>query len=498
MKYLRRIKNSISQINNPSGLIFLVVFVFLVLALPCFAQETYLPYPAIIHVHSDISGGAYPLRKLASLAREQGIKILIPSDSFLKRWEYGLPVLSNIFRVSLEEHSVVKYGVKRYLGDLKRVRNEFPDMLIPEAVEVAPFYWWKGSFFEKDLSLNDWNRHLLVVGLESLQDYAHLPIAGNRYLLPQLKDIPVLFIPLLLIISGAIVFSKRRPKKFLAVTLSLSGILFLFNLWPFSTSLYDPYHGQKDFSPHQDLINYVDKKGGLVFWAHPEVTESISWGKIINIGFYTPSYPESLIQTSDYTGFGISALNSDFGLALPGGDWDRALISYCQGLRNNPVWAIAEADYRQGNLSDVLQNVLFLREFTLNSVYEALRQGRLYFRSHPQSNMDISLSDFYVGDSQGMASENPAFMGGQIQIKGKPRLRIKGNHLINPLEVLRVDIIRNGQVIKKFEFTGPGVFDLDFQDDSLDKGRKSYYRLNFFADTRLVLVTNPIFINYVP
>ena len=496
MKYLRRIKNSISQINNPSGLIFLVVIIFLILALPCFAQQEYLPYPAIIHIHSDISGGAYPLRKIVSLARDQGIKILVFSDSFLERWEYGLPILSNIFKVSLERNSVVKYGVKRYLGDLNRIKDEFPDVLIPQAVEVAPFYWWGGNFFEKNISLNDWNRHLLVIGLAKLQDYTHLPVAGNRYFLPQLKDFPLLIIPVSLIILSIFTFRKKQ-KKFLGITLSLLGILFLFNFWPFSASLYNPYHGQKNFLPHQDLINYVNKKDGLVFWAHPETVQSASCGKFVNIGFYTPSYPEALIQTSGYTGFGVGALNADSSLVIPGRDWDRALISYCQGSRNQPVWAIAEADYRGGSLTDTLQNILFLPGFTLDSVYEALRRGRLYLRKYLGSNMDISLSDFHIEDSVKMAVENSAFIGEQLQIKNKPRLRIKGSYVINPSQDLRIDIIRNGQIIKKFEFTEGKVFDLDFQDDSLGQGNRGYYRLNFFVDANLVLVTNPIFVNCI-
>jgi hypothetical protein len=496
MKYLRRIKNFISQINNPSSLIFLVA-IFLILVLPCFAQETYLPYPAIIHLHSDISGGAYPLRKLVGLAQDQGIKIIVASDSFLKRWEYGLPILSNIFKVSVEENSVIKYGVKRYLGDLLRIQGEFPNMLILQAVEAAPFYWWEGNFFTKNLSLNDWNRHLLVIGLPKPQDYTHLPVVSNRYFLPQLKDVPLLLIPLLLIILGIFTFKRNWPNKFFAITLSLFGILFLFNLWPFSASLYDPYHGQKNFLPHQDLINYVHQKGGLVFWAHSEITQSVSWGKFISAGFYTPSYPEALMQTCGYTGFGVSALNADSGLIMPGGQWDRALISYCRGSRNQPVWAIAEADYREGILTNALQDVIFLRELTVGSVYEALRRGRFYLRSHSGSDPNISLSDFHIEDSLKLAVENSAFMGEQIQVRGKPRLRIKGSYLINPTQIFRIDIIRNGQVIKKFEFSEGRVFDLDFRDDSLGQVSRSYYRLNFFADAKLVLVTNPIFINCI-
>src|SRR3989338_470456 len=292
-----------------------LLIIFLILPSLCLAQEESsppafikargLPYPGIIHIHSDISEeGVYPLRRLVGLAQDKGIKILVFSDSFLHRWEYGLPALSNIFKVSREERSVVKYGIKSYLKDLKKIKDEFPDMLIFEGVEVAPFYWWSGSPLKKNLSLNDWSKHLLVIGLKSYSDYAHLPVVGNRYFLPRLKDVFPLLIPLLLVISGVFLFKKQKPRKTLGFTLNMLGILFLLNLFPFSASRYNPYHGPKNLLPYQDLINYVHKKGGLVFWAHPVMPEEEFSRKFLTINFYTRAYPEALMLTSGYTGFG--------------------------------------------------------------------------------------------------------------------------------------------------------------------------------------------------
>jgi hypothetical protein len=490
----------------------LLTILFLIFSSPSLAQEKHLSYPGIIHVHSRVSKGAYPLRSLVSLAQDKGIKILVLSDSFLRRWEYGLPIFSNILKVSIEEESVVKYGIKRYLGDFKRIKDEFPDTVILAGVEVAPFYWWSGNPFRKTLTLNDWDRHLLVTGLKQPQDYAHLPVVCNRYLLPRLKDIPFLLIPVALIISGIFILKKRRDKKFLGLTLNIAGILFLLNLFPFSASRYNPYQGHKGFLPYQDLIDYVHKKGGLIFWAHPEVTQETCLFRLLNICFSTPRYPESLILTSGYTGFGVNmSPGTNHNLILAGGEWDNVLRSYCEGKRSKPVWAIGEADYHGPGQIDSVRNIFLLSDLKPESVYEALRNGRLYVCYYAKDNIDISLSDFYIQDSQG-SSQDSAFIADKIKINGKPRLRIKGSYKINPPEDLKLEIIRNGEIIKEFEFTplekthtiredsltgfsNEEVFDLEFQDGSLEAyNRKSYYRLNFFAGGKIILVTNPIFV----
>lgn len=483
---------------------YLLPILFLILFSICFAQEEYLPrsslesqiafkegrglpYPGIIHIHSSVSEGIYPLRKIVSLAKDRGIKILIFSDSFLRRWEYGLPIFSNIFKVALEERSVAKYGIKRYLADFKKLKKEFSEMLILEGVEVAPFYWWSGSLFKKNLTLNDWNRHLLVTGLKNYQDYRYLPVVGNRYFLPQLKDIPLLLICLSLVLWGSFFLKKR--KKFLGWTLNIAGILCLLNFFPFSSSRYSPYFGQKEFSPHQDLINYVHKKRGLVFWAHPEVTELVSSGRFATINFYTPSYTESLILTSGYTGFGVNLLpGTSHDVILAGNKWDEVLMSYCQGKRSQPVWVIGEADYRGTGSIDAIQNIFFLPKFKPDVLYEALRKGRFYARYYS----NLSLDDFYIIDE---SQDKIAFMGEELETRGKPKLCIKGSYNIGSSEDLRIELIRNGKIIKEFTFNNEGIFDLEFLDDSQAVSlAKSYYRLNFFVGGKIVLVTNPIFV----
>ena len=116
-------------------------------------------------------------------------------------------------------------------------------------------------------------------------------------------------------------------------------------------------------------------------------------------------------------------------------------------------------------------------------------------RYYSENNIDISLIDFYIGDSKNEATGGAAFIGNEIEIKGKPRLRIKGSCIINSPGNLRLEIIRGGQILKSFEFGNDKAFDLEFQDDSLQAyNKKSYYRLIFFAGDKIILITNPVFI----
>jgi hypothetical protein len=451
---------------------------FLLLPSLCYSDSSagFTPYPGIIHIHSNISSAeAYSLRRSVELAREKGIKIIIFTDSLLRRWEYGLPVFSNIFKVSMEEGSVFKYGIKRYLRDLENLRKEFPDMLILEGAEVTPHYWWQGNFFKKKLIMNDWNKQFLAIGLNKYSDYRYLPVSANRYFFPRLKDFPILLISLFFIFPG-LAFLKRKSRV-LGISLIIAGILLLLNFFPFSASRYSPYSSQKKYSAHQVLINYVNKHGGVTFWSLPQVTDSVSLGKFAGVNFYTPSYTEALMLTSDYAGFGVSLLSgNNNSLILAGGKWDKVLIGYCEGKRAQPVWLIGESDYRGNGDIGAMQNVFLLKEFNYASIYDSLRKGRLYVRSFLKNKTEVSLSDFYVEVS---------------------RIHIKGNYKIKAEQSLRIELIRNGEVIKEFNPGEGGVFDLEFQDAKLRaSAEKCYYRLNIYADNSIILASNPIFFNF--
>ena len=128
----------------------------------------------------------------------------------------------------------------------------------------------------------------------------------------------------------------------------LAGIIFTANNFPFGSPLYDQYHGDMgdmgDMGslPYQNLINYVGKKGGMVFWAHPDVEAKQD---VNGIDLHTRPYPEELLKTSTYTGFAVLVEGMKFTGRI-GGGWDEVLKEYINGQRKKPVWAIGELDYQ--------------------------------------------------------------------------------------------------------------------------------------------------------
>ena len=227
---------------------------------------------------------------------------------------------------------------------------------------------------------------------------------------------------------------------------------FLVNNFPFQTPLYDQYHGEQGMEPYQYLIDYANEKNALTFWAHPEVEKAmeISKTKIIS-----SPYEKDLLNTIDYTGIAIFSEGMRR-VGPPGGIWDQILIEYCSGKRRKPVWAIGEVDYRgHGFRIDETQTVFLLEKKTKEEILKALGTGKMY--AAMGSANELGLNSFVV---ENVDSGKLAFMGDEITITGRPRIRIvvTADFSDESSEYkernFNIDLIRNGTVIKTFEADG--------------------------------------------
>jgi len=63
---------------------------------------------------------------------------------------------------------------------------------------------------------------------------------------------------------------------------------------------YDQYRGDLGALPYQDFIDYVNGRGGLVFWAHPEAEYTLEAN---GVKFETKKHADALTETKNYTGF---------------------------------------------------------------------------------------------------------------------------------------------------------------------------------------------------
>ena len=133
----------------------------------------------MIQIATTVSDGKYTIEQVVSIAKSYGYKVVVITDRDLMRWEYGLWPLAKIIKKTKEDKSITGYGLERYLNELSRVEKQNPGMVILAGAESAPYYHWRGSLLENNLTLENWHKHLLAIGLENPDDYINLPIIGN-------------------------------------------------------------------------------------------------------------------------------------------------------------------------------------------------------------------------------------------------------------------------------------------------------------------------------
>jgi len=336
---------------------------------------------------------------------------------------------------------------------------------------------------------------LIIVGLENPKDYKELPILHNglstKYIL---SSIPAwyffLFIPLVLAIY--MIRGKKLIRKSGIVILVFTLLLLVTN-HPFRSSPYDQYHGFQGISPYQLLIDYVNSRGGMVFWNHPETLSGS--GKIGSISKSTAPYPEVLTQSKNYTGF--AALYGDrITITESGNIWDQVLMEYCQGKRGNPAWGISSADFhREGAAGAKLgryPTIFLVKDRTKKEILNAMRKGRMYAYCGNVELPRLVLENFSIYDS---ADSAKVTMGEEIYLKDYPRINIristaeeeKGN-------TLTVRLIRYGKLLETF--TGEIPLTINFQDEFFEPGKRLYYRLDVIDKKERRLVSNPIFVKF--
>jgi len=457
----------------------------------------YMQVPGLIDVRTDFSDGAHTLEYLIKLAKKRGIDVLFINDHDRKVLEYGIRPFQNILRKRVEEPSINKKGPENYLDMIKSASKKYPDLILIPGAESAPFYYWRGSYFKKNLTVCDWERHLLIVGLEEPKDYKELPILHNGYSTKYiLSSISVgFFLFLVLLILGLYMIRWKGIIRYSGITISVLALLLLINNHPFTSSPYNPYQGYQEISPYQLLIDYVNSRGGMVFWNHPETKSGKE--KLGPIFRDTPPYPQVLKESTNYAGF-AALYGQDITIIEPGNVWDEVLIEYCSGQRENPVWGISSADFhKEGEAGEKLGNFptfFLVKSKTKKDILDALKKGRMYAYQGDVDSPKLILEDFSISDSK---SSQKGVMGEKIFSKGYASINIRisttdseeGNSVF-------VRLIRSGNLLDTFSAETPLI--INFEDDFFEAGKKIYYRLDAVDKKGRKLVSNPIFVEFQP
>jgi hypothetical protein len=366
-------------------------------------------------------------------------------------------------------------------------------------VEVLPHYYWTGSPLALDMSVHETQKNLLVFGLEAAALHA-LPVTGNKIggfgwssvldLLPLVLLVPGVYLLTLkrraLRKVGRVVVVVKQRRWLAGSVLCGVAVLALVRGWPFAVDPYPPYH-DLGLAPHQDLIDYVDRMGGVTVWSFPEARDAgEQWMGPVKVSWYTPPYPDDLMRTARYTAFG-AVYEDTTRIDRPGDSWDRLLGQFAAGDRSRPAWGVGESGFHgftAGKTLGKVRTVFLVEERTERAVLDALKRGRLY-AVEQEAGAELMLTEFSVraggsaavsGDLLRAPEATPVEVTIAVETTGAATRDV------------RVTLVRNGAVVRAW--TGPPPFRTVHRE--IFDGSPTFYRLDVRGPGRLL--SNPIFV----
>lgn len=461
------------------------------------------PLRGAVHVHTTFSTGDLSLADIVAEARRERLDAVLLTDNLLLRFEYGLFPFRSVLKKVVEKPSVRRAGLQRYLEAVAAAQAAAPDVVLVPGVEVVPYYYWTGSLLGGDLTLWDAQKNLLVLGLPRPDDYARIPAigggpgaaAGATGLLTAAVGLGVMGggVALLRARRARTVrlahFTLRVEKRYRlpgAVAVGLGGLVVLEAL---ATPELHPYRGDLGIAPYQRVIDYAESRGGAVLWSYPEARDfgRFEAGRLGTVTVRTQPYPEALLQSVRYTGFG-GVYEDTVTFTDPGREWDQLLGEYARGARARPAWAIGEVGYhgRDKRLGGAL-TVFLAAERSPAAILAALRAGRVY-AVRPLAGYHLVLEEFALGQEGGTTW---APMGAELEARGAAsllvRLRLAASDGREMPFALR--LVRDGRVLATREVRTP--FAETLRVDPPAPGTRAVFRVEVTAPHRLL--SNPIF-----
>jgi hypothetical protein len=311
----------------------------------------------VMHVHSDFSTGPHSLAELAATAGEYGLDALFLTDNHALSFQYGLPGLRNTFWLRRQLPSVLKNGPEKFYraAALENLRQR--EVLVVPGLEILPRCTWEGSLTGGDLTHWNMQRNLMALGTLPARTVKRIPVsagwlprrdtlvAGLSWLGPGL---------LFLVLAGAVWMPIRAARRHRASAWKMGGRLLMraglpvlvfwagFEWWAGSRPQADIYGDRFSLEAEQRVIDYLAATGAFIYWAHPEAVDRHTF-RFFKV--QTDPYPEILVRTRDYHGFG-ALYPQKTELYEAGSEWDRVLLEYLQGIRSRPAWAVGEMLYR--------------------------------------------------------------------------------------------------------------------------------------------------------
>jgi len=456
---------------------------------PSFAL--YLQLDTIADVKTNFSDGCASIKDIGNQSERLGIDAVIFGDYARNSIEFGVKPFERIFKNTTEGPSVLDRGASGFISEINDNDRQTKKTLLIPGVETAPFYYWSGSNFDKNLTAHNWDKHLLVVGMGTASEYEQLPLPNSNLSLNYTKTLLnqfILFGFLCMMSMGAV---YKGYARVITVPIMVLFILLTINNHPFRSTPFDAYNGEQGVKPYQNLINYANSKGALVFWNHMENSSGIRQYGSANLSTFP--YPNDLLKTKNYTGFQVVG-DAPIQQAEAGQQWDKVLMEYLRGQRNQPVWGYGGNDYlcedQNGDKLGSVRTIVLVREKNRDALLNAMRKGRMYAVRQADDNR-LSLDEFVVEDQK---TGQQATFGQELNSTDFPAVKIKLRSIKGGNKTAQIQIIRNGVLAKEETVSLP--YELTWRDVNNPKEKKAYYRVKASVNSMDHLISNPIFVKF--
>ena len=218
-------------------------------------------------------------------------------------------------------------------------------------------------------------------------------------------------------------------------------------------------------APWQKWVDFIADHGGMVFAVHVESGED-SWMGPVHIE--NPPPIRNLYELKRLTGFSVLPEAWHQKAGGPGGLWDATLLEYQAGLREQPLWAMGDADYHGPDMSLARGTTLFyLKEFTEDEVYRCLRQGRMV-ALQGDAFQNTFVAEWSVADSGNPPDK--IMLGQTVVFHGTPVVRFALDHAVAGT---KVRLVRSGKVAAEQEGS-----EITFRDEEMGRQKGlAYYRV---------------------
>ena len=468
------------------------LFVFwLILASPSSSFAIYIQLDTIADVKTNFSEGCASIKDIGNQSERLGIDAVIFGDYARNSIEFGAKPFERIFKNATESPSVLGRSASGFISEVNDNDRQIKETILIPGVETVPFYLWSGSNYDKNLTAHNWDKHLMVIGLPTAQEYEQLPLQNSnlssKYTDPLLKQFAI--IRFLFMVSVGAVY--KGYARILTVPLMVLLLLLTANNHPFRSSPFDAYYGDQGMQPYQNMIDYANSKGAMVFWNHMESPSGIRQHGTISLE--TLPYPDDLLKTKNYTGFQVVG-DHPIQQAEAGQQWDQVLMEYLQGKREQPVWGYGGNDYlcedQNGDRLGSVRTIVLVREKNRDTLFDAIRKGRMYSVRQVDDNR-LSLDEFLVEDQK---TGQQATLGQELTSTDFPAVKLKLRSIKGGNKTAEIQIIRNGILVKQENVSLP--YELTWRDVGNDQQGRAYYRIKASVNSMDHLVSNPIFVKF--